>query len=259
LSILNISPTDKGKRKISVFYSYAHEDERFVFELEKQLGVLKRMGIITTWHDRKISPGGLWEQDINEHLESAQVIVLMVSADFVASDYCWEKEMVTALQLHELQKAVVVPIVLREVAFLEKTPFGKLQMLPKDTKPIVQWERADQAWAEVAIALGNVCTELQERADRTEDDAEARRIYERIAADAKLQQAERHKILEDLTNLIVSSPPAMVTGTRTKQDLEKMSEKWSAYIHSAGGSPGDKENESRSRGSANEAAPDESG
>jgi hypothetical protein len=242
------------QRKITVFYSYAHEDEKFVFGLEKQLGVLKRMGVITTWHDRKIGPGDLWEERINEHLESAQVILLMVSTDFVASDYCWEKEMVKALQLHELQKAVVVPIVLREVAFIEKTPFGKLQMLPQDAKPIVEWEREEEAWAQVAKALGKVCADLQERGERVEDEAEARRIYEQIAADAKAQQAERRKILESLT-AIFSSPSESLTGLRTTQEAF---DAMSAYINSETGSSddGDKGEKSRRPGAADGSLPD---
>lgn len=220
---------DKVKRKIRVFYSYAHEDEKFVRELEKQLGVLKRIGVITTWHDRKINPGDLWEEKISKHLESSQIILLMVSSDFVASDYCWDEEMVKALQLHELQKAVVVPIVLREVAFIQMTPFGKLKMLPKDAKPIVQWEREEEAWAKVATALGKVCAEVQERVQSTEDRAEAQRIIKQIAADAKHQKAERYKILEELTIHFTNLPPENLTGLRTKSDAKKLYDKLSAY------------------------------
>jgi hypothetical protein len=222
----DIGQMDKGKRKINVFYSYAREDEKFINELEKQLSILKRLGVITTWHDRKINPGDLWEERIDEHLESSQIILLMVSADFVASDYCWEKEMVKALQLHELQKAVVIPIVLREVAFLEKTPFGKLQMLPKDAKPIAQWERADEAWAEIAKWLGNVCTDLQQRAERAESETEVRRIFEQIAADAKRQQAERRKILEDTMNWLSNLPPEKIAEMAT----HPANQEWHKYF-----------------------------
>ena len=194
------------RREISVFYSYAHEDEKLMNELEKHLGVLKRMGMITTWHDRKIKPGEVWEGKIDEHLESSQVILLLVSADFVASDYCWEREMVKALQLHELGRAVVIPILLREVAFLDKTPFGKLQMLPKDAKPITRWKRADQAWSEVAEAIGKVCEELQERVQERVDEATAQRILDQIAADAKRQRAEREQLKANFMDLILNAP-----------------------------------------------------
>ncbi|HEY2290821.1 MAG TPA: toll/interleukin-1 receptor domain-containing protein [Thermoanaerobaculia bacterium] len=194
------------RREISVFYSYAHEDEKLMNELEKHLGVLKRMGMITTWHDRKIRPGEVWEGKIDEHLESSQVILLLVSADFVASDYCWEREMVKALQLHALGQTVVIPILLREVAFLDKTPFGKLQMLPKDARPITRWKRADQAWSEVAEAIGKVCEELQGRSRARVDEETAQRIYEQIAADAERQRTEREEIMKGVTKLILNTP-----------------------------------------------------
>jgi TIR domain len=226
------------KREVSVFYSYAHEDERFVDELEKQLGVLKRTGVITTWHDRKIRPGGAWEGEIDERLESAQVILLLVSADFVNSDYCYEKEMVKALQLHALGKAVVIPIVLKEVAFLDKTPFAKIQMLPRDAKPITHWKRADKAWAEVAEAIGKVCEELQERSSyrgaySLDDDRTAQAIYEQIAADAKRQQEERREIMKQLEERIFNaSLPQDVDVSRLRR-ADKAFNAMEAYIRNS--------------------------
>jgi hypothetical protein len=184
--------------KISLFYSYAHEDEAFVRELEKQLGMLKRLGVIATWHDRQIQAGESWERAIDEQLASAQVILFMVSADFVASDYIWNREMTTALARHELGEAVVIPIVLREVAFLEQAPFAKLQMLPRDARPIVAWPRADEAWAQVAESIGAVCKDLQSKAAYVADAAEARRIYAQIAADMPRMRAEREAIMASL-------------------------------------------------------------
>ena len=140
--------------------------------------------------------------------------------------------MLKALQLHELKKAVVVPIVLREVAFLEKTPFGKLQMLPKDAKPIVQWERSEQVWAEVAQALGNICADLQQRVERTEDEVEARLILEKIAADMKCQEVERRKILDEMPNIFSKLPPGGFPGMKTAQDAKRLFDKMDAYINS---------------------------
>jgi hypothetical protein len=225
-----LDPVDSGDhiptaRSIEVFYSYAHEDETFVRELEKQLSVLRRTGVITTWHDRQIAPGGEWAQQIDTHLASAGVIVLMVSADFVASDYCWDVEVLTAMQRHQLGTAVVVPIVLRETAFLEKTPFGKLQMLPKDAMPVATWPRRDEVWAAVAKALGDICLDLRHREFLQADAAQARRIYAQIVADAQRNRGEREQLMRNLTDLILNAPPPPPGLVRTK-----MTSAMDAYI-----------------------------
>jgi hypothetical protein len=228
---MDLRKASASPRSINVFYSYAHEDEAFVLELEKQLSVLKRLGIVATWFDREIRAGADWRERIDEHLDSAQVIVLMISADFVASAYCWDNEMITAMQRHTLGTAVVVPIVLRETAFLEKTPFGKLQMLPKDAKPVAQWPRADEVWESVARALGDICIELQSRVLKHEDAAEAHRIYEQIAADAKLQRGERERLISDLRQHIFNAPPATVASRKGGRRPSAMD----AYIGSGDG------------------------
>src|ERR1700686_211738 len=100
---------------VEVFYSYAHEDEALRAELEKHLSLLRRQGVISDWHDRHIAPGTDWAQAIDEHLERASVILLLVSADFLASDYCYGIEMQRALQRHQAHEAAVIPILLRPV------------------------------------------------------------------------------------------------------------------------------------------------
>src|SRR6202045_1561130 len=113
---------------VEVFYSYAHEDEALRAELEKHLSLLRRQGVISGWHDRHIAPGADWAQAIDEHLESAVVILLLVSADFLASDYCYGIEMKRALQRHQTNEAAVIPILLRAVDW-NRAPFASLQTL----------------------------------------------------------------------------------------------------------------------------------
>jgi hypothetical protein len=120
---------------VEVFYSYAHEDEAFRDELEKHLSLLRRQGLITAWHDRHILPGADWSQAIDEHLERASVILLLISADFLASDYCYGLEMQRALQRQQANEARVVPILLRPVDW-HNAPFAHLQALPTAGKPI---------------------------------------------------------------------------------------------------------------------------
>ena len=96
-----------------LFYSYAHEDELLREQLEKHLSLLKRQGFISGWHDREILPGATWAQEIDVHLESASIVLLLVSPDFLASDYCYEVEMQRALERHRCGETRVIPIILR--------------------------------------------------------------------------------------------------------------------------------------------------
>src|SRR5712691_1471711 len=137
---------------VEVFYSYAHEDETFRNELEKHLSLLRRQGLITAWHDRHILPGIDWAQAIDEHLERASVILLLISADFLASDYCYGIEMQRALQRHQANEARVIPILLRPVDWKD-APFARLQVLPTNAKPITAWNNQDEAFADVAADI----------------------------------------------------------------------------------------------------------
>ena len=123
---------------IEVFFSYSHKDERYREELIKALGILKRQGVVREWHDRMIAAGTEWKGQIDDHLNTAGVILLLISADFVASDYCYDVEMARALERHDKGEARVIPVILRPVDAWHEAPFGKLQALPRDGSP---WRR----------------------------------------------------------------------------------------------------------------------
>jgi tetratricopeptide (TPR) repeat protein len=150
--------TGEKTRTIEVFYSYAHQDELLRNELETHLTALKRQGLITSWCDREIQPGKVREHEIDTHLHTAQIVLLLISADFLASDYCYSKEMKRALERHEAGEARVIPVLLRH-AFWENAPFAKLQALPRNGKPIANWsgrQGRDKAFLEVAIGIREV-------------------------------------------------------------------------------------------------------
>lgn len=147
---------------IRLFYSYSHKDEAFRDELETHLAILRRQGIIESWHDRRIEPGGDWAGEIDRNLEEADIILLLVSANFIASDYCFEKEMKRAMERHQAGEARVIPIILKR-ADLEGVPFLKLQALPKDAKPIATWRDQDEAWTDVARGIRRVAETLRAR------------------------------------------------------------------------------------------------
>jgi len=122
-------------RTIKIFYTYAHADNKLRNELEKHLSLLKRQGEISAWHDREIGAGQEWAKEIDVHLNDADVILLLVSPDFMASDYCYDIEVKRALERHDAGEARVIPVILRPVDWHE-APFGKLKPLLTDGKPI---------------------------------------------------------------------------------------------------------------------------
>ena len=142
-----------------VFFSYSHKDESLRDELETHLKLLQRQGIISTWHDRKILPGSEWDREIDRDLEKAKIILLLISADFLASNYCWDNEVQAAMKLHETGKAVVIPIMLRSCDW-KNAPFAKLQGLPRDMKAITAWEDRDEAWTSVATGIRSMTENL---------------------------------------------------------------------------------------------------
>ena len=138
---------------IEVFISYAHADESFRVELEKHLSILKRQGVIRAWHDRLIGAGTEWVGQIDKHLSSAGVVLLLISPDFVASDYCYDNEMKRAIERHGANEARVIPVILRPVDAWHEAPFGKLQALPRDGKAVTTWDNRDLAYADIARGI----------------------------------------------------------------------------------------------------------
>ena len=145
--------------KIRVFYSYAHRDEAFREQLEAHLSTLRRRGFIEEWHDRNIDAGTEWARQISTHLEDAQIILLLVSPDFINSEYCYSIEGKRALQRQEMGEARVIPIILRPT-YWQVTPFSHLQALPKEGKPITDWDNRDSAYVDIVRGIHNVIKTL---------------------------------------------------------------------------------------------------
>ena len=135
-----------------VFFSYSHADEALRNELEKHLSVLRREDVITTWHDRRIGPGEELHGQINGQLNSADIVLLLVSADFLASDYCYDVEMIRAMERHERGEARVIPVILRPCDW-HGAPFGALMAVPSDGKPVTKHASLDDGFLEVARAI----------------------------------------------------------------------------------------------------------
>lgn len=144
---------------IEIFFSYAHEDEKLMDEVRRQLIVFEREKRIVKWHDRKIPPGSEWKNHIDNRLRNAKIILLFMSPHFIESKYCYEIEGQEALKRHDNGEAVVIPVVLRPCAW-EASPFGKLQALPKDAEAISTWANVDSASLNVARSVMSIVDEL---------------------------------------------------------------------------------------------------
>src|SRR5262252_629980 len=132
----------------TVLFSYSQRDENLRDRLETHLSVVKRQGVIEAWHDRRIVAGDEFGGRIGAELERADIILLLVSPDFLASDYCFDVEMTRAMERHKSGTARVIPVILRPCDW-HSTPFGKLLAAPKDGKPIVSWPDLDEAFLDV--------------------------------------------------------------------------------------------------------------
>ena len=147
------------KRRLTAFISYAHEDESARRRLERQLAPLQGEGLLEEWHDRLIQPGVDWEGAIHNNLDSADVILLLVSPDFLSSDYCCGVETTRAMQKHEMTTARVIPIILRASQW-QHTPIGKLQALPTGAVPVNEWSDIDAAYNDIANGIRSACIDI---------------------------------------------------------------------------------------------------
>jgi hypothetical protein len=138
--------------------SYAHRDERLREELDKHLSPLRRSAFIDSWHDRKIIPGADLDAEIDHQLASADLVLLLISPDFINSDYCYRKEMRVALRRHAKGLTRVIPIILRPVDWAG-TPVGRLLAAPKDAKPVTTWHRRDDAFLDIAKSIRQAAEE----------------------------------------------------------------------------------------------------
>jgi TIR domain len=153
-------------KPFSVFISYSHDDIALRKELDKHLSLLKDEKIISVWTDSDIRPGTEWEEQIREKLNSAQIILLLVSSNFLASSFCRSVEMTKAIERHKANTARVIPIILCPVLW-EIAPFGKLQALPlaSDNRPfpVTSWVQHHDAWKNIALGIYDIANELEQK------------------------------------------------------------------------------------------------
>jgi CheY-like chemotaxis protein len=166
-------PIETEVKPIEVFISYSHRDAELRDELVTHLALLKRQGLIQVWTDREITGGSEWVTEINTSIERADLILILVSANLLASDYAWGEEMQRAIARHEAGEAQVIPIILKPVDWIG-SPFGKLQVLPRNTEPITSWANQDEAFLDVARGIRAAVERIRVRRNSTSEDIYSR-------------------------------------------------------------------------------------
>ena len=155
----------RGHDTIEVFISYAHEDDDLRKELVEHMSLLKRQGVISTWDARDLLAGEVWPDTISAHLESADIILLLVSKGFMASINAYDIEMQRALARHEARQAHVIPIILKPVDW-EGAPFGKLQALPSGARPVTKWPDLNEAFLDIVQGIRRTAEALLQEQGR---------------------------------------------------------------------------------------------
>ncbi|MBD2057996.1 toll/interleukin-1 receptor domain-containing protein [Oculatella sp. FACHB-28] len=188
---------------LKLFFSYSHKDEALRDELGNHLKILEYQGLISSWHDRKILAGDLWDDQININQETADIILLLISSDFIASRYCWDIEIKRAMELHDSGNACVIPVILRSADWTN-APFSKLQAVPKNAQPVTSFPDRDAAFQFVTQQIRQVVADLIERRNKQRqqkqkeiDVATYRQKFYEFASDGEISGGERF-ILRDL-------------------------------------------------------------
>lgn len=148
-----------SEQPVSIFFSYSHRDEALRDELESHLAFLRWQGRISAWHDRRLLPGDEWDHVIKEELNQADIILLLVTHNFINSQYCWDVEVKRAIERHEAEEASVVPIILSSCVW-KRTPFSRLNALPRDGKAVTEWDDRNLAYVNIAEGIDRLVEEI---------------------------------------------------------------------------------------------------
>jgi hypothetical protein len=146
-------------RRLLIFVSYAHEDRDLIRDMKTHLGSLQHEGLVEIWDDQRIAPGHEWKPAITAVVENADIVLLAVSADFLASEFIRDNEMIPALAAHQAGRCRVVPVILRACDW-ERQPLNDLQAIPEDGRPVDSWKNRDEVWKQIARGVRKVAADL---------------------------------------------------------------------------------------------------
>lgn len=194
--INNLKMTESSTAKsLDMFIAYSREDEQYRVLLEKHLVGLERQGLINPWHDGKIEAGKEWEAEIEVRLSQADIILLLISVDFLSSDYCYHIEMEKALKRHTDGEAEVIPIIVRPCHW-EDSPFSKLQVLPNKGKAISTWG------LDVDSPLKDIAKNLNELIKKIKKEKEL--YHQKLSFEIKELEKKKSFLQEEVTQMTLS-------------------------------------------------------
>jgi len=199
---------------VNIFISYSHTDVSYLERLLVNLKPLEREGNINIWYDKKISPGTDFRDSINKNLENADIIVLLISPDFLASDFIYKNEKMIALKKHEAEEARVISVVIRPVHLVDD-PVLALQVLPKNAKPVSTWKSEDDAWVNVLEGIKSVIKDIlknRERRVRRDDDNDIKLCVCHLISTPVLHPVGRSDEIESVVNAIKGCASMAITG-----------------------------------------------
>lgn len=205
---------------IKIFFSYSHKDENLRNEFDKHLSILKRAGDISVWHDRCIQPGSNIDQEITRSLQEADIILLLISSDFLDSDYCYDKEMKYALEKHAKGEVIVIPVILRPCDW-HSSPFGKLLAIPTDGKPVTKFLTLDDAFLDVTTSIKQTISRLAKASSygasqMVGHSAPAAPRSSNLRISKKFSDAEKDRFLDDAFDYIANFFEASLAELKTR-------------------------------------------
>ena len=148
--------------KPKIFYSYSHKDSDYRNNLEKYLAILKQKELIDEWYDEKINAGEGLNEEIYKNMKDSHIILLLFSADFIASDAC-QKEVKRTMLLKKEKGVIFIPIILKTCAWKDIDGISNIKALPKDGKPINEWKQKDKAWNNVYEGIKKQVQKIQKK------------------------------------------------------------------------------------------------
>lgn len=151
---------------MNAFISYSHNDTAKLDLLHKHLVQLQRERIISTWTDNEIPAGGSLNKNISTALNNSKIFIALLSPDYIASNYCYEKEFQKALEMQAQDEIIIVPIILEPCDWLS-TPFKEFKALPKDGKPVSTWENRNTAFLDVIQNIRKLVTSSEADVTKT--------------------------------------------------------------------------------------------
>ena len=175
------------------FISYSHRDEKALERLHTHLAMLRRENLIISWYDREILAGGEIDRDVSSNLADSDLFLALVSPDFLASNYCYEREMEVALKRHQDSSLRIIPIIL-EPCDWKSSPLGQIKALPKDGKPISLWTNENVAYLDIV-------TELRRLTEHHEEDRQVSNKLERSKSSENTRQSRRYRIKKEFDSI----------------------------------------------------------